>query len=152
VVFYVYTQPFIGFVIYNKKLLFMHKSNFIHGFLLFCLLFTVFQCEESERSIEDDRTELLNFKNEIESIVATSVCGDAFSCEYMAFGSKACGGPQEYLVYSTSIDVDTLIVLVEDYNDAEADFNVKWGVISDCSVLNPPTNVICENNKCVAIF
>jgi hypothetical protein len=130
----------------------MKKVILLRGLFLFCLLFTVFQCDNSESSEEDDREELLSLKNEIEAIVATSVCGDTYSCEYMDFGSKACGGPQTYLVYSTSIDVENLSLLVDNYNEVEADFNTKWGVISDCSVQNPPTEVICENNKCIAVY
>lgn len=130
----------------------MQKSILLQGLFMFCLALTVFQCEDSEASQEEDREALLSLKNEIESVVAASVCGDAYSCEYMAFGSKACGGPQGYLVYSTSIDVEGLTSLVESYNKAETDFNIKWGIISDCSLPNPPTDVICENNTCIAVY
>ena len=30
------------------------------------------------------------------------------NCDFIAFGSKACGGPKSYLVFNNSIDVDLL--------------------------------------------
>ena len=116
------------------------------------MLFMAFQCEEDDYNMENDRLELSQLKTEIDAIVYASVCGGTHSCEFMAYGIKACGGPQGYLVYATSINVENLKALVENYNQAEADFNTKWGVLSDCSVPNMPSEIICENNKCVPVF
>ena len=46
--------------------------------------------------------------SEIYEIVASAECSDDAGCDYIAFGSKPCGGPWGYLVYSTSVDVQLL--------------------------------------------
>jgi hypothetical protein len=112
-----------------------------------------FQCEDdNELTQEEERIELNTLKSEIENLANTSVCNDTSACKFIALGSKLCGGPWGYLVYSTSVDADKLERLVETYNQKETDFNTKWGIASDCAIANPPTNVICENNTCVAVY
>ena len=131
----------------------MRKSIVLPGLLLFSMLFMAFQCdEENTDTMESDRLELSQLKTEIDSIVNASVCDGTHICEFIAYGSKACGGPQGYLVYSTSINVENLKALVDNYNEAEAQFNLKWNILSDCSVPNPPSEIICENNKCVPVL
>ena len=95
---------------------------------------------------------MIALKIEIESLANASVCNESTECKFIAFGSKPCGGPWSYLIYSTSIDTNKLEVMVEDYNQKEADYNQKYGVGSDCSVALPPTSITCENNTCVAVF
>ena len=119
-----------------------------------CLLLFSTQCEEDivQYTQEDEEQELALLKTEIETLASASVCSDTFECDFIAFGSKPCGGPWSYLVYSTSIDTEKLKTLVEGYNQKEAIFNTEWGIVSDCAVANPPTSVNCENNTCVAVF
>jgi hypothetical protein len=124
-------------------------------FLLFvtCTLFTAFQCEEDIiLTQENDKQVLISFKKEIEDLAATSVCNENTECKFIAFGSKHCGGPWSYLLYSTSIDVEKLENMVATYNAKEADFNEKWGVVSDCSAALPPTSINCENNTCIPVY
>lgn len=124
-------------------------------FLLFviCLLFMAFQCEEDIiLTQENDKQVLISFKKEIEDLAATSVCNENTECKFIAFGSKPCGGPWSYLIYSTSIDVEKLENMVATYNTNEADFNEKWGVVSDCSAALPPTSINCENNSCIPVY
>lgn len=111
------------------------------------------QCEDELVSNQDQEYQaLLNFKQTIEELASSSVCNETTVCKYIAFGSKACGGPWNYLVYSTSINTENLEDLVENYNQQESDFNTKWGIVSDCSVNNPPMSLTCENNTCIANY
>ena len=131
----------------------MRKSILLPALLLLSMLFMAFGCkEDDDDTIDGDRLKLSELKTEIDALIDTSVCDDTYNCEFIAYGSKACGGPQGYLVYSTSIDVENLKTMVENYNQAEADFNTKWNISSNCSTPNPPSEIICENNKCVAVF
>lgn len=117
------------------------------------LLTIVFGCTSTtELGKEDDLAELYNLKEEIELLVDSGVCSENSGCNYIAFGSKACGGPKTYLVFSTSINVELLQQKVATYNALENSFNKKWGIISDCSVVLPPTSVKCINGKCVAVY
>ena len=119
-----------------------------------CLFLFSTQCDDDIAPLtqEDDEQELALLKAEIEDLANTSVCGDTFECKFIALGSKPCGGPWSYLVYSTSIDTEKLENMVEGYNRKEAIYNTEWGIASDCAIENPPTSVTCENNTCVAIF
>jgi len=132
----------------------MKKS--ISKFILvpLCLLLFSTQCEDDIPLLtqENEQQELAALKAEIENLASTSVCGDTFECKFIAFGSKPCGGPWSYLVYSTSIDTEELENMVEGYNRKEAIYNAKWGIASDCAVNNPPVSLICENNACVAVY
>ena len=74
-----------------------------------------------------------------------------FECKVIAFGSKPCGGPWSYLVYSTSIDEERLEALVESYNIYEQDYNMACDVASDCMFVTEPTELTCEDGKCVIV-
>ena len=119
------------------------------------LFIVVVSCdsENGDNSTFEAELEQLNIlKSDIETLASSSICNEAIECKFIAFGSKPCGGPWSYLIYSTSIDTDQLENIVEDYNKKEAAFNTKWNIASDCSLTLQPTNVICENNTCVAIY
>ena len=117
------------------------------------LLAIVFGCtNNTESSKEEDLAELTVLQEEIELLVDSGVCSGNSDCDYIAFGSKACGGPKTYLVFSTSINVELLQQKVATYNALENDYNQKWGVASDCSIPIPPVNVTCIAGKCVGIY
>lgn len=73
------------------------------------LMAIVFGCaNNTESSKEDDLAELNGLKEEIELLVDSGICSENSDCDYIAFGSKACGGPKTYLVLNNSIDVALL--------------------------------------------
>lgn len=116
------------------------------------LLAIVFSCtNNSESGKEEDLAELTALQEEIELLIDSGICSENASCDYIAFGSKACGGPKTYLVYSTSIDIVLLQQKAATYNALENAYNKKWGVISDCSYVLPPNEVTCINGKCIAV-
>ena len=130
------------------------KSQYSIVFILAISIFLMaFQCEdEAENTKEDEQKALIANKKPIEDLAATSVCNESTECKFIAFGSKPCGGPWSYLIYSTSINIENLENMVENYNKMEAEFNEKWGVISDCSFVLQPTSINCENNICLAVY
>ncbi len=107
---------------------------------------------DSKTSQEDERFQLDNLKNEIEQLISIGVCNESANCDFIAFGSKPCGGPWSYLVYSTSINVELLKEKVTIYNQNEVDFNIKWGIFSDCSFASPPKEVACVEGECRAFY
>ncbi|MFH6767444.1 hypothetical protein V8G56_01745 [Gaetbulibacter aquiaggeris] len=118
-----------------------------------CLIFMVFQCEEdSIPTMEYEQNTLIASKKIIEDLAASSFCNESTECKFIAFGSKPCGEPWSYLIYSTSIDTTELEGLVEVFNQNEDAFNKKWDVVSDCSAALPPTSVNCENNTCIPVY
>ncbi len=117
------------------------------------LLTIVFGCtNNTELGKEEDLAVLTAMQEEIELLVDSGICSENSDCNYIAFGSKACGGPKAYLAFSSSINVELLQQKVVTYNALETAFNQKWGIISDCSVPIPPVNVTCIAGKCTAIY
>lgn len=104
------------------------------------LLFTAFQCNDDTNSLtcEERTSQLSEMKTTIEKLADTSVCNENFECRSIAFGSKPCGGPWDYLIYSTSIDTLKLTKLVEKHNQLETTINQECDRFSDCAYLNPP--------------
>lgn len=131
----------------------MKKSIFKFILAPLCLVLLSTQCDEDNELTQEQELEELNIlKTEIETLASTSICNENTECKFIGLGSKPCGGVWSYLIYSTSIDIDELESLVQTYNERQDNFNRKWGVISDCSLANPPTSISCENNTCVAVF
>ena len=126
---------------------------FKHILKTIALLAIVLGCtNNSETSKEDEQLKLNSLKNEIEELVATGICAENSDCAYIAFGSKPCGGPWSYLVYNTSINVELLEEKIATYNQNETDFNLKWGIMSDCMAVMPPISVECIDGECTAIY
>lgn len=125
------------------------------GFMSLFMLITAMQCDDDEfytTTCEGQIQNLSFLKSDIEAMANASICSEEFECRYIAFGSKPCGGPWEFLIYTTSIDTLTLASLVETYNQMESEYNINCDAISDCSTPQPPTGFECENNQCIPIF
>ena len=99
-----------------KKILFTFSSILI-------LLTSCNSNNDNTPTYEAELSELMTMQATIESLTNTSICNDTYECKYIAFGSKPCGGPMSYLIYSTSIDVEELESLVENFNTKHALFN-----------------------------
>ncbi|WP_370477516.1 hypothetical protein [Tamlana flava] len=132
----------------------MKNPFFASLLLLICFSLVAFQCDEEGNmpTFEEEQTELNNLKSEIEALANTSICNETSECKFIGLGSKPCGGPWSYLIYSNSIDIEQLERMVANYNQLEAEFNARWGMVSDCAVVNPPSSVNCENNTCIAVY
>ena len=132
------------------------KTTFLQFLFITSILTVSFSCDNNKTKMtvtqEDEWAELNKAKAEIEKLVSTAECNDSNSCKYIGLGSKPCGGPWEYLVYSSSIDTQNLEELVKEYNNREKNFNTKWGIVSDCTIANPPSSLKCENNICIALY
>lgn len=128
-------------------------KNLLFAFSSFLVLFTSCNSNNDDTpTYEAELSELMSMQAAIESLINTSICDDTYECKYIAFGNKPCGGPMSYLIYSTSIDVEKLESMVENFNMQHTLFNQKWSIVSDCALVTPPTSVNCENNTCVAVY
>jgi hypothetical protein len=88
-------------------------------------------------------------KQEVLDYINSFPCVD--SCNYIAFGSKPCGGPWEYLAFSSAVNQQTLQNMVNEYNQMQHEYNLQTGAISDCAVVMPPNEVDCVNGVCTII-
>lgn len=100
--------------------------------------------ELSEQEIE--HRALMDVYNEIYALAYSQPCSNSEDWTYTAYGAKACGGPQGYIPYSKKIDTVAFLQKVENYTQTEKSFNIKWVVVSDCALVNPPNSIECRNN------
>jgi hypothetical protein len=101
---------------------------------------------------ETDLQELMDLFNEIYVMATSESCQDANDWSFTAYGSKACGGPQGYLAYPNSINVNLFLEKVAAYTQKEKEYNIKWDVISTCDLPAQPTGVKCENDLPVLTY
>lgn len=121
--------------------------------LLFCAMFIALSCERSETQLQAaDKADLAEMLKEIQAQVDAVTCEDSEGWSFTALGSKACGGPQMYIAYPNSIDTEAFLELVKRYTDAERAYNEKHGIISDCMMVMPPSDVVCEEGKPVLVY
>ncbi len=98
----------------------------------------------------DDDQKLTRLSKEIEEYAKNKACAGGDNCRTMAMGSKPCGGPTSYIIYSLSkTDEKQLSDKVKQYTDLEKELNIKYNRMSDCSLLMPPT-VECLNGVCTS--
>lgn len=95
-----------------------------------------------------DSARLATLLAEIETLIADKSCKREGQCKAMAYGSKACGGPVGYLVYSSgNVNEKELSELVEEYTSLQSSMNDKYGLTSDCSIPSQP-DVSCMDGNC----
>lgn len=93
---------------------------------------------------------LADLRAEVMRLIGDAACSDVSQCRAIAFGTKPCGGPWQYLVYSTATtDSTALAAAVARYNSQEAALNKSEGRVSDCSFVAPAT-LKRVNGRCVA--
>ena len=84
--------------------------------------------------------------------MADEPCTDASEWEFTVYGTKACGGPQGFIAYPTTIDVAAFLELVEIYTTDEAIYNENYGIVSTCDIPAQPVDVICEDGVAVLVY
>jgi hypothetical protein len=117
----------------------------ILGFVLFIA------CSKEEiltPSADDQKLEQMG--KEIQEFAKNKSCSNGDDCRTMAMGSKACGGPTNYIIYALSkTDEKQLAEKVKQYTDFQKELNIKYNRVSDCKFENPPT-VDCLNGVCAS--
>ncbi len=123
-------------------------------FVLFCALAAVsaagFQnCADAPRPLQITAEQLKANEGRINEILDNDFCENDDQCKVLPFGSKACGGPREFLVHSSIANFSELEELVLEYNQYEQQHNISTGAISTCDIAVAPSLLKCENNKCI---
>ena len=126
--------------------------------IILCL-FVVLACDVNRTDAQDEEIqeliatesggeEALNaMLEEIRSMAHSVSCENPSRWRITPYGSKACGGPQGYIAYSSEINVKEFLELVEMHRRTEEAFNIKYGVISDCALIGAPEDVTCIDGK-----
>ncbi|WP_105200384.1 hypothetical protein [Pseudoalteromonas sp. T1lg10] len=88
---------------------------------------------------------------QIHELTADKSCDSTEQCQVVAVGSRACGGANEYLVFSTkTADAAQVKALAEEITVQERQFNLKTGAVSICEHLMRPSTQ-CQQSQCVKI-
>ena len=118
--------------------------------MLLMTLGIITACETSQtgNGQEADREKLAEMRQDILDRIDAIPCENDDDWRPQALGSKACGGPQEYIPYPEGVDESgELLALIERYTNAEAEYNKKYSIISDCMHVTSPTGVRCVDGK-----
>lgn len=119
-------------------------------FILFLLYGSITGCDKSEDRIIT-AFELQQQFREIQNLIESGECTENSQCTFIAYGSKPCGGPQGYFIFSSSIDVEALKQKVKRYTQDERLYNIQEGTGSDCRFVTPPGEVGCIDGNCSEI-
>ena len=99
---------------------------------------------------EDDQLRMKGLIQEIDSLINEEPCTDVANWKFTAIGAKACGGPSSYIAYPVQLE-DEILPKVTQFTSMQSAFNTKYGLMSDCAIVLPPAEIICENGKAVLI-
>jgi hypothetical protein len=118
------------------------------------LVFFVIYCDDSDTisKQETEKEKIDHLKTEIKSMADTSLCTADYRCYSVGIGAKPCGGFWEYIVYSNSIDVVEFLAKIEELNEMEKAYNLKYSIQSDCFIAMPPSRIDCVDGKCSGVF
>lgn len=104
-----------------------------------------------EEQMQHDMETMQKISAEIDELSAEVNCTNPDEWRISPFGSKACGGPASFIAYPIKLEDDILPKIVE-YNRRSSEYNLKYGIISDCAVTPAPSGIRCENGKAVLIY
>ncbi len=92
---------------------------------------------------ESDSSEIARLEREALELADNDGCDSAGQCRVAPVGAKACGGPRYWITWCPiTTDSAALYEKLEELRAAESTYNQAHGVISDCSVVAPPTAAV----------
>lgn len=124
-------------------------------FLFIAFNLFIFSCnndDSSSQKSEDQNLSKMYTEIITASMVNTTPCTNPAEWSFTAIGSKSCGGSFGFIAYSLKINVTEFLKKVENYTKAQEAYNKKWGIISTCDMILPPSGVDCVNGKPTLIY
>lgn len=95
-----------------------------------------------------DREKLSALVKEIETLASAEICTNASDWSYVAIGSKPCGGPSSYIAYPKKLETEILQKITH-FTQLQSAYNTKYGLMSDCMMVQPPSGIQCVDGKAV---
>lgn len=84
----------------------------------------------------------------LERLTENKECQQDNQCKVIGVGARPCGGPEQYLLYSTLHTDEKMLSYTNDrYQKLKKLQNEKLGLMSTCQMLMPPASA-CIENKC----
>ena len=95
--------------------------------------------DQKAADFTESQTRLEQLGQEIKREIGVPKASKASQCKLIALGSKPCGGPWSYEVYSTETSNDfRLKGLVSRYNNLERTLNEEQKILSTCDFVQKP--------------
>ena len=91
------------------------------------------------RSQPADSERLEELRRMIDREIGVPYADEPTQCKLIPFGSKPCGGPWGFLVYSTlKTDETRLKQLISEFNQLQKKMNEEGKILSDCALAPEP--------------
>jgi hypothetical protein len=88
---------------------------------------------------------------QIQAEIGNAACSSNEQCHTLALGSKACGGAERYLAWSTKDGKgDRLVRLAEDYAAARRAEDERDDMMSTCQMVIDP-GAVCRQQRCILL-
>lgn len=109
----------------------------------------IVKVDNNKQKLETITADSLNEKKaEFQTLITNKECDTSNQCQVIAIGSRACGGPSQYAIFSDKhVDSEQAKALASNITVAEKIFNEKNQMISICQHINKPA-VQCVSNVC----
>lgn len=92
--------------------------------------------------------QMAKIDTEVKMMIADKTCNLQTDCASIAYGTKPCGGPETYLIYSKpNLDSGLLQQMVAAFNQLMDEENRKFNLAGTCEVRLEPA-VACIENQC----
>ncbi|MBB1411352.1 hypothetical protein [Pseudoalteromonas sp. SG44-17] len=97
------------------------------------------------------RDNIKKVHQQLQTQIADLNCDNSSQCKVLPVGSRACGGPSSYIVYSNKTANEQAVEkLTQQITSLESQFNAQNKMISICQHLTAPA-AQCIENKCVKL-
>ena len=99
-------------------------------------------------SASSDEQALKAVRGEIVSLIGEPRCANLVHCRVLALGASPCGGPSEYLAFSSlNANRETLEAKAYEYSFLEEEVNRSKTAVGSCEVL-PQPRAACVDGRC----
>lgn len=99
----------------------------------------------------DDAEAAAELRREIAALIGDARCNNLVNCRVLALGTRACGGPDEYVAYSVwSTSGEDVRAKAMEYNFLHEDLVARRAQAGSCEVL-PEPRAACVNRRCVTV-
>ncbi len=106
--------------------------------------------EEVSKAAPDKAT-ISSAHEQLKQLIDDPSCDNSSQCKVLPVGSRACGGPSSFIVYSSkTANTAEVEKLAKDITALEKQFNAANDMMSICQHLTAP-GAQCSENTCVRI-
>lgn len=95
-----------------------------------------------------DREEAERLRREIAELIGEAPCNNLVNCRVLGLGARPCGGPEEYVAYSTWVKRDQIQTRALEYNFLREELVSREAVAGTCEML-PEPRAACVSGRCV---